>query len=84
MNFFAKKGFRTADPSIVFACLSMLTIIYNERLVIWAHGFQDAGTPVGIQEDQLSFDGFSILMQTTILKPLRFPFAMCLGIRWLT
>jgi pimeloyl-ACP methyl ester carboxylesterase len=28
---------------------------YNGRLVIWAHGFQDAGTPVGIPEDQLCF-----------------------------
>ena len=29
---------------------------YNERLVIWAHGFQDAGTPIGIPLDQLCFD----------------------------
>jgi hypothetical protein len=28
---------------------------YNRRLVIWAHGFQDAGTPVSIPEDQLRF-----------------------------
>jgi hypothetical protein len=28
---------------------------YNGMLVIWAHGFQDAGTPVGIPEDQLCF-----------------------------
>ena len=26
---------------------------YNGMLVIWAHGFQDAGTPVSIPEDQL-------------------------------
>jgi pimeloyl-ACP methyl ester carboxylesterase len=26
---------------------------WNGSLVIWAHGFQDAGTPVGIPEDQL-------------------------------
>jgi pimeloyl-ACP methyl ester carboxylesterase len=26
---------------------------YNGSLVVWAHGFQDAGTPVGIPEDQL-------------------------------
>ncbi len=26
---------------------------YNGRLVIFAHGFQDAGTPIGIPEDQL-------------------------------
>jgi pimeloyl-ACP methyl ester carboxylesterase len=30
---------------------------YNDRLVIWAHGFQDAGTGVGIPLDQLCFDG---------------------------
>ncbi len=29
---------------------------YNNRLVIWAHGFQDATEPVGIPEDQLCFD----------------------------
>ena len=29
---------------------------YNGNLVIWAHGFQDAGTPVGIPEDQLCFE----------------------------
>jgi len=26
---------------------------WNGRLVVWAHGFQDAGTPVGIPLDQL-------------------------------
>jgi pimeloyl-ACP methyl ester carboxylesterase len=26
---------------------------YNGSLVVWAHGFQDAGQPVGIPEDQL-------------------------------
>src|SRR5262245_39249493 len=26
---------------------------YNGRLVVWAHGFQDAGTPVGIPAEQL-------------------------------
>ena len=30
---------------------------YNGILVIWAHGFQDAGTPVGIPEDQLCLGG---------------------------
>lgn len=29
---------------------------YNGRLLIWAHGFQDATEPVGIPEDQLTFD----------------------------
>jgi pimeloyl-ACP methyl ester carboxylesterase len=30
---------------------------YNGNLIIWAHGFQDAGTPVQIPEDQLSIGG---------------------------
>jgi pimeloyl-ACP methyl ester carboxylesterase len=33
---------------------------YNGRLVIWAHGFQDAGTPVQIPEDQLSVGDVSL------------------------
>jgi pimeloyl-ACP methyl ester carboxylesterase len=33
---------------------------YNGRLVVWAHGFQDAGTPIGIPEDQLCFGDFCI------------------------
>ena len=33
---------------------------YNNKLVIWAHGFQDATDPVQIPEDQLSFGDFSI------------------------
>jgi hypothetical protein len=34
--------------------------LYNGKLVIWAHGFQDATDPVSIPEDQLSFGGVSI------------------------
>jgi pimeloyl-ACP methyl ester carboxylesterase len=33
---------------------------YNGNLVIWAHGFQDAGTPVSIPEDQLCIPGLCI------------------------
>lgn len=33
----------------------MIHEIIRCRLVIWAHGFQDAGTPVQIPEDQLQF-----------------------------
>ena len=33
---------------------------YNGKLVVWAHGFQDAGTPISIPENQLSFGDFSI------------------------
>jgi hypothetical protein len=36
------------------------SIEYNGKLVIWAHGFQDATDPVQIPEDQLRFDGVSI------------------------
>ena len=34
--------------------------LYNGRFIIWAHGFQDAGTPVGIPEEQLCFDDVCI------------------------
>ena len=33
---------------------------YNGQLVLWAHGFQDAGTPVQIPEDQLEFGDFTL------------------------
>lgn len=33
---------------------------YNGRLIIWAHGFQDANVPVGIPEDQLQAGSQSI------------------------
>jgi pimeloyl-ACP methyl ester carboxylesterase len=33
---------------------------YNGKLVLWAHGFQDAGTPVGIPEDQLQLGNISL------------------------
>jgi pimeloyl-ACP methyl ester carboxylesterase len=45
---------------------------YNGSLVVWAHGFQDAGTPVQIPEDQLSFGDFSI---PEIINTLGFGFA---------
>ena len=48
-----RTAFRTAVRSIGSACRRPAT--YNGNLVIWAHGFQDAGTPVGIPEDQLCF-----------------------------
>ena len=49
------------DPDGVQASGSIYRICmpsgaYNGSLVIWAHGFQDAGTPVSIPEDQLCFD----------------------------
>ena len=33
---------------------------YNGSLIVWAHGFQDAGTPVQIPEDQLCFAGLCL------------------------
>jgi pimeloyl-ACP methyl ester carboxylesterase len=45
---------------------------YNERLVIWAHGFQDAGTPVEIPEDQLCF---ADLCLPDLITSLGFAFA---------
>ncbi len=45
---------------------------YNGILVIWAHGFQDAGTPVGIPEDQLCIGDFCI---PEIVNGLGFGFA---------
>jgi pimeloyl-ACP methyl ester carboxylesterase len=45
---------------------------YNGILVIWAHGFQDAGTPVGIPEDQLCLGDFCI---PDLVNGLGFAFA---------
>ena len=45
---------------------------YNGSVVIWAHGFQDAGTPIQIPEDQLNLDGFSL---PEIVNGLGFGFA---------
>ncbi len=47
---------------------------YNERLVIWAHGFQDAGTPVSIPEDQLEIGDFKLW---EIVNGMGFGFATC-------
>ena len=40
--------------------------------MIWAHGFQDAGTPVSIPEDQLCISGFCI---PDLVNALGFGFA---------
>ena len=45
---------------------------YNGILVVWAHGFQDAGTPVGIPEDQLCIGDFCI---PEVVNALGFGFA---------
>jgi pimeloyl-ACP methyl ester carboxylesterase len=52
----------TCDPDGIQASGSIYRICmpppeqYNGMLVIWAHGFQDAGTPVEIPEGQLCVD----------------------------
>lgn len=45
---------------------------YNGMLVIWAHGFQDAGTPVSIPEDQLCIGTFCL---QEVINNLGFGFA---------
>ena len=45
---------------------------YNGMLVIWAHGFQDAGTPVSIPEDQLCTSELCI---PDVINALGFGFA---------
>lgn len=45
---------------------------YNGKLVIWAHGFQDAGTPVQIPEDQLQIGDTNL---PDLLTGLGFAFA---------
>jgi len=39
---------------------------YNGMLVVWAHGFQDAGTPVSIPEEQLCVNGTCL---PTLINP---------------
>lgn len=45
---------------------------YNGHLVVWAHGFQDAGEPVAIPEDQLCFGGVCL---PDLITQLGFGFA---------
>jgi poly(3-hydroxybutyrate) depolymerase len=49
-----------ASGSIYRICMPPDGIAYNGKLVIWAHGFQDATDPVHIPEYQLTFGDFSI------------------------
>jgi hypothetical protein len=65
------------DPDGVQASGSIYRICmpssgYNGVLVIWAHGFQDAGTPVSIPEDQLCGSDFCV---PKIVNGLGFGFA---------
>lgn len=45
---------------------------YNGRLVVWAHGFQDSGTPISIPEDQLKISGITL---PSLVNDLGFGFA---------
>ncbi len=47
------------DDGVYRICMPV-DVAYNGKLVIWAHGFQDATEPISIPEDQLSFGDFSI------------------------
>lgn len=60
-----------ASGSIYRICLPPAAQ-YNGDLMIWAHGFQDAGTPVSIPEDQLNFGGIQL---NEIVNLLGFGFA---------
>ena len=75
----ASEAASTCDPDGVQDSGSIYRICmpspadYNGILVIWAHGFQDAGTPVSIPEDQLCIeDGVCI---PDIVNGLGFGFA---------
>jgi hypothetical protein len=59
-----------ASGSIYRICLPETG--YNGTLIVWAHGFQDAGTPVSIPEDQLCVNDFCI---PDIVNSLGFGFA---------
>jgi pimeloyl-ACP methyl ester carboxylesterase len=68
----------SCDPDGVQASGSIYRICmppaaeYNGILVIWAHGFQDAGTRVGIPEDQLCLPDFCL---QDVITSLGFGFA---------
>jgi len=52
--------------------ICMPTGDYNGMLVVWAHGFQDAGTPISIPEEQLCANGFCL---HELINSLGFAFA---------
>ncbi|HET7694410.1 MAG TPA: prolyl oligopeptidase family serine peptidase [Vicinamibacterales bacterium] len=68
----------TCDPDALQTSGSIYRICmpppdqYNGMLVVWAHGFQDAGTPVSIPEDQLCIGDFCI---PEVINGLGFGFA---------
>src|SRR5262245_49600081 len=77
LMFSAQSALATCDPDGVQKSGSIYRICMpdgfsNGRLVIWAHGFQDAGTPVSIPEDQLCF---ADLCLPELITSLGFAFA---------
>jgi hypothetical protein len=54
------EGFQDEEVGSVYRICMPNDVPYNNKLIIWAHGFQDATDPVQIPEDQLSFGDFSI------------------------
>jgi pimeloyl-ACP methyl ester carboxylesterase len=73
-----EAGASTCSPDGLQASGSIYRIcmpppeLYNGMLVLWAHGFQDAGTPVQIPEDQLSVGSTSL---PELINGLGFAFA---------
>jgi pimeloyl-ACP methyl ester carboxylesterase len=73
----ARGQFSVCQPDGVQASGSIYRICmpasgYNGMLVVWAHGFQDAGTPVSIPEDQLCLDDLCL---PELVNGLGFAFA---------
>jgi pimeloyl-ACP methyl ester carboxylesterase len=74
----AARASSTCDPDGIQGSGSIYRICmpapedYNGMLVVWAHGFQDAGTPVEIPEDQLCLAGLCL---SDVVNSLGFGFA---------
>jgi hypothetical protein len=58
--FTCEEGFQDEEVGSVYRICMPNDVPYNNKLIIWAHGFQDATDPVQIPVDQLSFGDFSI------------------------
>ena len=58
--FTCEEDFQDKEVGSIYRICMPTDVQYNNKLVIWAHGFQDATDPVQIPEDQLSFGDFSI------------------------
>ena len=58
--FTCEEDFHDEEVGSIYRICMPTDVPYNNKLVIWAHGFQDATDLVGIPEDQLSFGSISI------------------------